>query len=273
MGAFKIIADLGVNLSAFRKGLASGERRMTGFARRTMRDFRTATTAFFSVSMIKTALMGAADLAKNFEASRKEIKGLGVEFDEEVIKKAQVADVGWRAFVYRIKIGLMRLLPIIGVAFDWVVARAEDAGTVLGVLWGRMSDMWRSFGEMWSGDNFSWNPIKMAKNFGRAFNKTFNEGLQDMGQLLAENEQRRAAAKASREAFVIQEQEELKDKAQDERNKKNKENVMQLTRDSLAQIGGFTAHADVALKSIMQKQLRATERTADNTDALRRPIA
>jgi hypothetical protein len=133
-GALALILRVGANTDDARRKMKALDDTVTKSARWQMKQFRTAFTTFFSVSAMRTLVLQSLQFARNFHNVRAEVERLGIAVDEEMLKKAQMAEIQWRKFVHELKISIMGVMPRLVEYMKSFALWVKQAGAFFGAL-------------------------------------------------------------------------------------------------------------------------------------------
>lgn len=266
--SFSITGVLGLKGFQFHRGMRAAEDSATAMARNSARSFRQAFTTFFSVSALKNLVVGTWEWAKNFENVRDEIRLMGIQIDESIIKKAQQSAASWDIFMAHLRVGFAQMMPALSGFFSWIAQKAAGVGA----FWGAFGvDAPTTKVIPSSAPPGSWGAFPtIVKEGGKPIAERLKAGVKAMEDAEAD------IAKSFENAGRLADQRvrDLLDKIEKQNKVAEKKaplppSAVAGSKDPLAAIGGFGmgSHLD-AIKNISRQQLNRLEKIEVNTDRM-----
>lgn len=273
MGLLRLLFKLDADASGLKSKLHAAERDMTGFARRSARDFRTVFTTFFSISAMRQMVRSVFQFAEKYATDDKfkeKVNALGVTINDVAVDSLMKLQLEFQSFGYQLASTVIPALAWAGKATLGFIQWVEEAAAIMGVLSTKIPT-YTSEKDIATAAAFIGAPaaeMEAAKAFINSLKENFSSDAiwSEVGVAIGEVAQRAADRAARAEAYL----QTFYD------SKKKKENTYtdaeaatgQTKRDSLASIGGFTSRADMEIQSLSKRQLRELEKISNDTKNL-----
>ena len=276
MGLLRLLFKLDADASGLKTKLHTAEKDLTGFSRRSMRDFRTGFTTFFSVSALRNMVRQAFQFAERYATDDKfkeKVNDLGTVIDDVSIHSIMGAQLRFQSLGYTIINEAIPAIDALGKAVWGMVSWIAQTGAALGALAANDNILKKQREENKEALGlFKWTgvgAIAMALR-GIQKNKELTDGdpWKPIITAVGEAKSRMDGLGALADARVQKTIDELRDKNKSTITTPAEAAMAQTKRDSLAAIGGFTSRADMEIQSISKRQLRVLEKISNDTDNL-----